>query len=360
MAEIRQNASMSQLTRRSWLSLAAAALPAAAIPTALVAQQVRRPALLNGRRYLQYDVFTDQPLAGNQLAVFMETAGLTAAQMQAMTRETKFSECTFVHPPETAGTDVRLRIFGPANEMQFAGHPVIGSTFALADDGVIAVGRKEFTFGLGIGPTLVELEWAADGANNGGASAADGAERSRLQFAWMTQQKPVFGPTLNAPGPLAAALGLDPSAMRPGVLPQEVSCGSAFFMVPLVSRAAVDQAVVDIRAAAAAFEAAKVTRRGLFIFSTEPGADGATAYSRMMGANEDPATGSASGPLGCYLVKHRLVAPENAGSIISSQGVKMGRPSRIHIKIDLAGGEISRVRVGGTSVLVGEGRLRAS
>ena len=126
----------------------------------LSAQQVRRPAVVNGRRYLQYDVFTDKPLAGNQLAVFTETAGLTAGEMQAMTRETKFSECTFVQPAEAAGTDVRLRIFGPANEMQFAGHPVIGSTFALADDGVLRPGRKEFTFGLGIGPTLVELEWA--------------------------------------------------------------------------------------------------------------------------------------------------------------------------------------------------------
>jgi trans-2,3-dihydro-3-hydroxyanthranilate isomerase len=324
------------------MSLVAALPAAASIP--LSAQQVRRPAVLNGRRYLQYDVFTDKPLAGNQLAVFTETAGLTADQMQAMTRETKFSECTFVQPAEAAGTDVRLRIFGPANEMQFAGHPVIGSTFALADDGVIASGRKEFTFGLGIGPTLVELEWQGD----------------RLQFAWMTQQKPVFGPTLNAPSALAATLGIDPSALRPGVLPQEVNCGSPFFMVPLVSRAAVDQAVVDLRAAAAMFEAAKITRRGLFIFSTEPGPDGATAYSRMMGANEDPATGSAGGPLGSYLVKHGLVPADKAGSIVSAQGVKMGRPSRIHIKIDLAGGEISRVRVGGTSVLVGEGRLRAS
>jgi len=331
------------------MSLLAAALPATmALP--LSAQQVRRPAVVNGRRYLQYDVFTDKPLAGNQLAVFTETTGLTAEQMQAMTRETKFSECTFVQPSEAAGTDVRLRIFGPANEMQFAGHPVIGSTFALADDGVIKPGAKEFTFGLGIGPTLVELEWATEGTDTS----------SRLKFAWMTQQKPVFGPTLNAPAALAGALGIDPSAFRPGVLPQEVNCGSPFFMVPLVSRAAVDQAVVDIRAAAAMFEAAKITRRGLFIFSTEPGADGATAYSRMMGANEDPATGSASGPLGCYLVKHGLVPPDRAGAIVSSQGVKMGRPSRIHIKIDLAGGEISRVRVGGTSVLVGEGRLRAS
>src|SRR5262245_53162893 len=335
---------MLRITRRHAIGLAAAVLPAVARTGSVQAQSMRRPTVPNGRRYLQYDVFTDRPLAGNQLAVFVETTGLTAAEMQAMTRETKFSECTFVQPAELAGTDVRLRIFGPANEMPFAGHPVIGSTFALADEGVIAAGRKTFTFGLGIGPTLVELEWQGD----------------RLQFAWMTQQKPVFGPTLDAPGPLAAALGLDPSALRPGVLPQEVNCGSAFFMVPLASRAAVDQAVVDVRAAAAMFEAAKITRRGLFIFSTEPGADGATAYSRMMGANEDPATGSASGPLGCYLVRHGLVPAAGAGSIVSAQGVKMGRPSRIHIKIDVMGGDITRVRVGGTSVLVGEGRLRAS
>lgn len=324
--------------------MTAAALPFAAFPAAISAQQIRRPAVVNGRRFLQYDVFTDKPLAGNQLAVFTDTNGLTAAEMQAMTRETKFSECTFVQPAETQGTDVRLRIFGPANEMQFAGHPVIGSTFALADDGVIKAGRKEFTFGLGIGPTLVELEWQGD----------------RLQFAWMTQQKPTYGPVFPTPALLAGALGLDASALRPNVTPQEVSCGSPFMFVPLVSRAAVDQAVIDTRAAAAAFETATLTRRGLFIFTTESGADGATVYSRMMGANEDPATGSASGPLGCYLLKHGLVSPDKAGSIVSAQGVKMGRPSRIHIKLDVLGSDVTRVRVGGTSVLVGEGRLRAS
>jgi len=339
---------MAQLTRRSWLGLAAAAGAAALVPATavaqLAAQAVRRPTVTNGRRYLQYDVFTDKPLAGNQLAVFTDTAGLTAEQMQAMTRETKFSECTFVQPAEAAGTDLRLRIFGPANEMQFAGHPVIGSTFALADDGAIKAGQKEFTFGLGIGPTLVELEWQGD----------------RLQFAWMTQQKPTYGPVFPTPALLAGALGIEPSALRPNTPPQEVSCGSPFMFVPLASRAAVDQAVIDTRAAAAAFEAAKLTRRGLFIFTTEPGADGATVYSRMMGANEDPATGSASGPLGCYLIKHGLVPADKAGSIVSAQGVKMGRPSRIHIKLDVQGAEVTRVRVGGTSVLVGEGRLRAS
>src|SRR5688572_19271788 len=199
---------MTQFSRRSLLRLAAAAIPSLAMTREGRAQSVRRPTVVNGRRYLQDDAITDKPLPGKQLAVFMETAGLSAAEMQAMSRETKFSECTFVQPAEAAGTHVRLRIFGPNNEMQFAGHPVIGSTFALADDGVIAAGRKEFTFGLGIGPTLVELEWQGD----------------RLQFAWMTQQKPVFGPTMAAPAPLAAALGLDAAALRPGVAPQEVNC----------------------------------------------------------------------------------------------------------------------------------------
>ncbi|MBM3808285.1 MAG: PhzF family phenazine biosynthesis protein [Acidimicrobiia bacterium] len=88
---------VAQLTRRSWLNLAAAALPA--VSTALAARQVRRPAVVNGHRYLQNDVFTDKPLTGNQLAVFTDMAGLSAAEMQAMTRETRFFECTFVQPP---------------------------------------------------------------------------------------------------------------------------------------------------------------------------------------------------------------------------------------------------------------------
>lgn len=324
------------------LGLAAAVVPA--WPALAGAQSLRRATVADGRRFLQYDVFTDRPLTGNQLAVFLDTSGLTAAQMAAMTRETNFSEATFVFPAEQPGTDIRLRIFGRSGEMPFAGHPVIGSTFALADDGVIPAGRAEWTFGLNIGPTLVELEWTA----------------GALAFAWMTQQKPAFGPTLPDAARVAAAYGLPAEALLPGRPVQEVNCGSAFFFLPLRTRAAVDQAAPDTRALAAVFEAAGVQRRGVFIFSPEPGADNATVYSRMLGAAEDPATGSASGPLGCYLVRHGLVAPENAGAIISAQGVKMNRPSRVHIRIDASAPDvITRVRVGGASVLVGEGRLRA-
>src|SRR5262245_58707633 len=110
-------------------------------------------------RYLHYDVFTDTPFEGNQLAVFTDARGLSAQQMQALAREMNFSESTFILPAEAQGTDIRMRIFTPGSELPMAGHPTIGSTFALAHEGVIAAGRNRFVFGLGVGPTTVELKW---------------------------------------------------------------------------------------------------------------------------------------------------------------------------------------------------------
>ena len=331
-----------RLTRRAFAGLGVAAF---ASRVAVSGQERRSPTLVNGQRFLQYDVFTDRPLAGNQLAVFVEPQGLDAAAMAAMTKETNFSECTFVFSAEAAGTDIRLRIFGRNGEMPFAGHPVIGSTFALADTGVIAAGRREFVFGLGIGPTTVELDWQGD----------------RLAFAWMTQQPPTFGQVLANRAAFATALGLEPALLLPDLPIQEVSCGSMFLMIPLTTRAAVDRVAPDQRALDGIFKESGLQRRGLFVFSPEAGSDGATVYSRMIGGSfEDPATGSASGPLGCYLVRHGLVKPDAAQKIVSAQGVKMGRPSRIHIRIDGTPVDITRVRVGGTSVLVGTGLLRSS
>ena len=106
-------------------------------------------------RYLHYDVFTGTMFEGNQLAVFEDARGLSTAQMQALTREMNFSESTFILPVEAAGTDVRMRIFTPGTELPMAGHPVIGTTFALAELGVIAKGRGSFVFGLNVGPTKV-------------------------------------------------------------------------------------------------------------------------------------------------------------------------------------------------------------
>jgi len=293
-------------------------------------------------RYLHYDVFTDRPLTGNQLAVFTGPTGLTTDDMARVTREMNFSECTFIFPAEQEGTDVRVRIFGLDGEMPFAGHPVIGSTFALAHEGFVKPPKARLILGLGIGATPVDLEWKG----------------SELAFAWMTQRAPRFGPTLDARDRMATVLGIEPAAICDGVPIQEVSCGLPFVFVPLESRAAVDQCVLDPRANEAMSKDAGLTRGEIFVFSVETGEDDATVYSRMLDAGrEDAATGSASGPLGCYLVRYRLVSPGQAGHMVSRQGVKMGRPSRVHIRIAGTADAITDVKVGGASVLVGDGRI---
>lgn len=296
--------------------------------------------------YLHYDVFTDRKLQGNQLAVFPDARGLSDELMQDVTREMNFSECTFVLPAETAGTDVRMRIFTPGSELPMAGHPVIGSTFALAELGTIPPGRDRFVFGLGVGPTPVELTW----------------EGEDLSFVWMDQRPPDFREPAASAAAILASIGLDPGIVSGGLSPQEVSCGVPYILVPLPTRADVDRAEPDV-AALGRLESAFGSHVGVFLFSLEPTGGDATAYSRMFapghGVIEDPATGSASGPLGCYLVRHGLVAPGRWQDMVSLQGVLMKRPSRIHMRIAAEpGGEITRVQVGGRAVKVGEGSLQ--
>jgi trans-2,3-dihydro-3-hydroxyanthranilate isomerase len=299
-------------------------------------------------RYLHLDVFTNHPFEGNQLAVFPEPGGLTADQMQTITREMNFSECTFIFRAEAAG-DVRMRIFTPGEELPMAGHPTIGSTFALAIEGVIARGRPEFVFELGVGPTPVSLEWNDEG----------------LAFAWMTQPLPAFGGAINDHRGLASALGFDPAGLVPGLPLQQVSCGVPFLFVPLATHAAVDRVSIERRALSRCFSVANLAELPVFCFAIDRAVEGGeqTVYSRMLapslGIAEDPATGAASGPLGCYLLRHEVVTAEATRSILSLQGVAMRKPSRVHISIDSRNGEITRVRVGGQSVLVGRGHLEA-
>jgi trans-2,3-dihydro-3-hydroxyanthranilate isomerase len=297
-------------------------------------------------RYLHYDVFTDRPFGGNQLAVFLDGRGLPKETMQAIAKEMNFSETTFVFPAESADTIARVRIFTPGEELPVAGHPTIGTTFALARSGVIDSGREQIAFGLAIGPTPVALTWEGDD----------------LSFAWMSQPKPTFGEPIADRDAVANALSISPAAITGTGKPvQVVSCGVPFLFVPLTARRAVDNVSVNRDALDALYQQTRTTANGVFVFSSEPGADRATVYSRMfapdLGVPEDPATGIASGALGCYLVQHKMVAPEKAGSIQSLQGVKMGRPSHVHISIEIDHGGIGGVRVGGEAVLAGEGTL---
>jgi trans-2,3-dihydro-3-hydroxyanthranilate isomerase len=299
-------------------------------------------------RYLHYDVFTSTPFEGNQLAVYPDPPrDIAVARMQRIAAEMNFSETTFVFPPEGTG-DVRMRIFTPGTELPLAGHPTIGTTFALAHEGVIAPGRDSFVFELGVGPIPVSLEWDVHG----------------LSFAWMTQLRPSFGAQIADRGGFAGAVGLQPDDLED--LPiEEVSCGVNFLFVPVKTRTAVDRVEISRRDLARVCAQATCGDLGVFFFTKDrTGASGdETVYSRMLapqfGIAEDPATGGASGPLGSYLLHHGMVSAAQARSMVSLQGVAMKRPSRIHIAIDSDGGTITRVRVGGQSVLVAEGMLRA-
>jgi len=294
--------------------------------------------------YLHWDVFTAEPLLGNQLAVFTSAAGLDTPTMQRIAREMNFSESTFLLPAEQPDTDVRMRIFTPTQEMPMAGHPTIGSTFALAHGGFLEPGRPRIVFGLNVGPTPVDLEWAA----------------GLLHFAWMTQGLPVFGDAVDSRSLVASTLGLALADLAPDMPIQTVSCGVPFLFVPLRDRDTVDRATSDT----AAFR--RLTARlgqelAVFLFTVLPAGSEATVYSRMfapeLGIIEDPATGAATGPLGCYLVEHGLVSGAAQASMLSLQGVAMGRRSQLHIAVDGAPGAITGVRVGGQAVLVGRGEL---
>ena len=320
-------------------------------------------------RYLHYDVFTTTPLAGNALAVFLDGRGLDTARMQRIAREMNFSESTFILPAERGDTDVRMRIFTPGVEMPMAGHPTVGSTFALAESGTIAAGRERFVFGLNVGPTPVDLAWKDGG----------------LDFVWMTQGTPAVGVTIDDPGVVAAALNLDQDAVLTSTPIQEVSCGVPYLIVPLRDIAAVDRAAVDAASLRRPHEATGVDLP-LYLFAMtegesrlldEVGADAVerraptgsrpaspapAVYARMfapgLGVAEDPATGSAAGPLGAYLVRHGLVAAADTAPVVITQGVTMGRPSRLYVEVSATAADaISRVRVGGQAVLVGRGEL---
>ena len=317
-----------------------------AVVSALAVAAPQRPGPVPTERsayhYVHLDVFTDKRLEGNQLLVYTDPSGLDAEAMLGLTRESNLSENTFVFPPEQTGTDYRVRIFTRAAETPFAGHPTIGTAFALAHVGALKPGQTRTTFALGVGPTPIDLEWK------------DG----RLAFAWMTQQKPTFGKAAADSAALAAAIGVDIASIDTRAPAQEVYSGSTFLVVPLTTRKAVDAAVLDRAKVDAVFNASGLQRRGIYIFTTERAQDDATAYSRLLGgagAIEDPATGSAAGPAGAFMVKHGFVPAARTASIVFLQGVLVRRPSRLHVRVDSEAAEIARVRVGGASVVVGEG-----
>jgi len=295
-------------------------------------------------RFVQVDVFTDRVFGGNPLAVFLDGRGLDDALMQQIAREMNLSETVFLFPPSRPDGAAALRIFTPAREVPFAGHPTIGTAWVLATRGLGTKGAGRFILEEKIGPVPVELE----------------GDPARPDFIWMTQQEATFDPALDNRGAVANALGLTEADLWPGAPIQPGSTGNKFLFVPLRDRATVDRAVLDVRAMLAAM--GERPHLGIFAFAPDPDPAAGRVYSRMFaphtsGVPEDPATGSASGPLGAYLVLNRLVKKAAEVRMVSEQGTKMGRQSFIHIRLAMRGEQITAIRVGGTAVPVLEGEL---
>jgi trans-2,3-dihydro-3-hydroxyanthranilate isomerase len=291
------------------------------------------------------DVFTDRPLAGNPLAVVLEADGLSDKAMQAIARETNLSETTFVFPPEKREHAAKVRIFTPYVELPFAGHPTVGTGWVLLDEGLVSSDASAFTLEEGVGPIPVRVD-------RGGGEVV----------LWMSHPPVKFGEVIEERDDMAAALGLTVDDLRTEVPIQTVSTGVPFLYVALKDVAAVDRAVSSGEALTIMLDPYGLPP--VFLFAS---AGGNRVYSRMFGPHsatrivEDPATGSASGPLGAFAVRYGLIARSPDVSIVSEQGTKMGRQSFIQIKLAYqADAEVpSRIEVGGSvrPVMTAELRL---
>ena len=296
-------------------------------------------------RYLLLDVFTDRPFGGNPLAVFPDARGIDAKTMQAIAKEFNLSETTFVLPPTEKNADSQVRIFTPTAELPMAGHPTVGTAFALARERTKAQQPPPTTLLLeeGVGIIPVTLEWETPSAPK----------------ITMRQPLPTFGPRFENPDILASVLSLEPEDMMSNVPIEVVSCGVPFLIVPVKTLQAVQR--ITFQQSLWQQELAHLTPE-ILVFTQQTQTPDASVHCRMfapaLGIAEDPATGSANGPLGAYLVRYGLVPTQSPTvSLLSEQGFEMGRPSLMYVTIEHVEQEISGVYVGGHCVFMGEGIL---
>lgn len=273
--------------------------------------------------YVLLDVFTDTPLEGNQLAVFPDAHGLSTHDMQRLARETNLSETVFVEAAEH-GADARIRIFTPAVELPFAGHPVLGSAVVVGG----ALGSDHVTLETAAGPIPVRLQRTSERAAAG----------------WMSQPVPTWGP-FERESELLGALGVKRSGLPMEVYPN----GPRHVYVELDSEQAVAALAPDLRALAALGDACPSCFAGA----------GTRWKTRMfapaLGVSEDPATGSAAGPLAVHLARHGRIA--FGEEIEIRQGVELKRPSLLRARVDGTPERIERVEVGGSAVIVARGEF---
>jgi trans-2,3-dihydro-3-hydroxyanthranilate isomerase len=300
-------------------------------------------------KFYQADVFTEDPFGGNPVAVFPDAHGLADHQLQQIAREMNLSETVFVLPPTDQAAVVRLRIFTPTQEIPFAGHPVLGTFYVLAQLGLIAVteGITRVMQECNIGLFPVEL-YAQDG---------------KLTRVVMTQPKPEFlGPVdaMEDVYKIAGALGLAKYAITDMKWPIEVvSTGLPVLIVPVRTLTAVRS--IQPNASAIMDICSRFGANGIMVFTTVTVEPSSTVHARMfapsIGILEDPATGSASGALGAYLVQKGVVDVAPTTDIVVEQGYEIERPSQIFVRVESDDDIIKTVKVGGQCVMVVEGTL---
>ncbi len=289
-------------------------------------------------RFVTCDVFTDRRFGGNQLAVLLDARGLSDAEMQRIANEFNFSETTFVLPPADARRAAQVRIFTPVQELPFAGHPTVGTAYALATLGVVPANVQDIVLEEKVGPVPVRID-------------RDGARVTCCTLS--AAQMPKLLPPAPPRATLAAMLALDPSDIADGA--EGWSCGVPFLVVPLKSLDAMARIRPDNGAIlrALADHPAKavypVTQEAKDVWRVR-------SFVPHMGVAEDPATGSAAASFAGW-IHARSPGGDGTLRLRLNQGIEMGRASELALELDRKGGAVTAVRVGGASVLVSEGTI---
>lgn len=307
------------------------------------------PVRMKKARFVRVDVFATRPFGGNPLAVFPEAEDLTSEEMQLLAKEMNLSETTFVLPPtKGSGADFRVRIFVPDNEIPYAGHPTLGTFWVLAKEGRIKLKDPVTTVMMEVKAGVMPVEIHS---SNG-----------KVDKVVTVQNKPEFWPAYEDVGVVADALLLSKSDFDPKRMPvQLVSTGLPWLIAPVKTRKAVEMATGSITPFG---EAIKPLPKGvvdIYVTCLEPLEKGSTTHSRgfslvSKAIVEDPATGSASGCLGAYLVDKKLVPAGRTVNIVNEQGYEIGRASKTYIEVGTdASGRIESVRVGGSIVPMMDG-----
>jgi trans-2,3-dihydro-3-hydroxyanthranilate isomerase len=282
------------------------------------------------------DVFTDKAYAGNQLAVFPDGEGLTKKQMQMLAREINFSETTFIFKAAKAEADFNIRIFTPKSELPFAGHPVLGTAYAIMNLlDIRPVKKSVLKLNMKVG--VIPLE-------------------KREGNIWMTQKGPQFFKTYTDKKEIAGLVNLSAEDISDDLPVEEVSTGNKVLIVPVKSLAAMQRASGNTEKLGKFY--AETGTLAPYIFSRETSNNKAKIHSRFfvphLGIAEDAATGSAAGPLTGYLIKHKVFG--SSFKILNEQGVEMGRPSKILMGGEVKGGKYI-VKIGGTCAYAGRGNF---